>query len=310
MQQCPTEPCLFRYLLDGDECFLIQYVDDSLIAGHPKTIEHLKQEIERVRLDNKELQTSLQQRQSIQNNSYKKGKQGESTFEALALERKGWHLENTSSKGHYPDFHFILQETDIGFEIKGHDSTAKSAVPSKEVIKLRRDLRENPEIDVGVFISLHAKVTGIEGISLEWTSTHQLILYIPTFFDYDTGTVFHFLELIFLTVKPYRFLLRKNENQAEVVTLREKVDRAITYANNSLLRITQSMNTFQLDVRAVQDRLDDMISHTRANMAAQKEELVALMSVLSGKDIPAEEEIAVKKTKRRKAKKQESIESS
>ncbi len=45
MQQCPTEPCLYRYLLNGDECFLIQYVDDSLIAGHPKAIEHLKQEM-------------------------------------------------------------------------------------------------------------------------------------------------------------------------------------------------------------------------------------------------------------------------
>jgi hypothetical protein len=45
MKQCPTEPCLFRYLLNRDECFLIQYVDNSLIAGHPTAIEHLKQEM-------------------------------------------------------------------------------------------------------------------------------------------------------------------------------------------------------------------------------------------------------------------------
>ncbi len=45
MQQCSIEPCLFRYLHNGDECFLTQYVDDSLIAGHPKAINHLKQEM-------------------------------------------------------------------------------------------------------------------------------------------------------------------------------------------------------------------------------------------------------------------------
>jgi hypothetical protein len=46
MTQCPTEPCLFRYLHESDECFLIQYVDYSLIAGHPnKATNHLKQEM-------------------------------------------------------------------------------------------------------------------------------------------------------------------------------------------------------------------------------------------------------------------------
>ncbi len=33
LTQCPNKPCLFRYLFDGGEAFIIQYVDDSLIAG-------------------------------------------------------------------------------------------------------------------------------------------------------------------------------------------------------------------------------------------------------------------------------------
>jgi hypothetical protein len=28
MQQCSHEPCLFRYVHNEDECFLLQYVDD------------------------------------------------------------------------------------------------------------------------------------------------------------------------------------------------------------------------------------------------------------------------------------------
>ena len=47
LTQCPLEPCLFRYLVEDTECFLIQYVDDSLIAGHPNAIQRLKQEMQK-----------------------------------------------------------------------------------------------------------------------------------------------------------------------------------------------------------------------------------------------------------------------
>jgi hypothetical protein len=45
MVQCPNEPCLFRYLLNGEEAFIIQYVDDSLIAGQTKAVKRLKEEL-------------------------------------------------------------------------------------------------------------------------------------------------------------------------------------------------------------------------------------------------------------------------
>jgi hypothetical protein len=45
MKQCPIESCLFRYLHNDNKCFLIQYVDNSLIAGHPQAINHLKQKM-------------------------------------------------------------------------------------------------------------------------------------------------------------------------------------------------------------------------------------------------------------------------
>ncbi len=37
LTQCPSEPCLFRYLVDDQEAFLILYVDDALISG-PETL--------------------------------------------------------------------------------------------------------------------------------------------------------------------------------------------------------------------------------------------------------------------------------
>jgi hypothetical protein len=43
--QCPNEPCLFRYLHNDAEAFIIQYVDDSLIAGQPTAVKMLQQEL-------------------------------------------------------------------------------------------------------------------------------------------------------------------------------------------------------------------------------------------------------------------------
>jgi hypothetical protein len=46
MIQCQYEPCLFRYVLrPGEECFLLQYVDDSLISGTQKAIESLESKL-------------------------------------------------------------------------------------------------------------------------------------------------------------------------------------------------------------------------------------------------------------------------
>jgi hypothetical protein len=42
LTQCPNEPCLFRYIYEGEECYLLQYVDDSLLAGNPKALKHLQ----------------------------------------------------------------------------------------------------------------------------------------------------------------------------------------------------------------------------------------------------------------------------
>jgi hypothetical protein len=45
MQQCANEPCLFRYVHESEECFLLQYVDDSLLSGTPKALDHLKRQL-------------------------------------------------------------------------------------------------------------------------------------------------------------------------------------------------------------------------------------------------------------------------
>jgi hypothetical protein len=46
--KCPNDPCLFRYLhTDGSACFLLQYVDDALIAGDQPAVDSVQNELKK-----------------------------------------------------------------------------------------------------------------------------------------------------------------------------------------------------------------------------------------------------------------------
>ncbi len=45
LTQCPSDPCLFRYLYEGSECFLLQYMDDSLISGDDIDLKQQQKEL-------------------------------------------------------------------------------------------------------------------------------------------------------------------------------------------------------------------------------------------------------------------------
>jgi hypothetical protein len=150
-------------------------------------------------------------------------------------------------------------------------------------------MREHPETDVGVFVSLNTGITGFGGISLEWTPTNQLVLYIPYFLQEDMDLILHFLDVIFQTVKPYRCILADNVEKDEFPVYKERIDRALVYAQNGITRITAGMAQFVKDVKALQDKVEDMISHTKTNLAAQKEELQSMIAILTGKNVEIEE---------------------
>jgi hypothetical protein len=42
---CPSEPCLFRYLGEEGACFVLVYVDDSLLGGDKRAVEKIKAEL-------------------------------------------------------------------------------------------------------------------------------------------------------------------------------------------------------------------------------------------------------------------------
>ncbi len=250
-----------------------------------KLIHHLKADITRQREEIESLKEKLDSKLSANQNSSKKGKIGEENFETIVREKKGWNLLYQGDKGHAADYQMLLKGVNIRFEVKNYTYTVKT----KEVEKLLNDMREHPETDVGVFVSLNTDITGFSGISLEWTPNNQLILYIPRFLELNIDLVLEFVDILFQTVKPYRSILANNVERDEYPILKQRIDRAVVYAQNGLTRITAGMSQFVKDVKALQDKIDDMTSHTKTNLAAQKEEIQSMIAILTGQNVDEEE---------------------
>lgn len=248
-------------------------------------INHLKTDLTRFREENDSLKEKLDSKLSALQNSSKRGKIGEENFEAIVREKKGWKLLYQGDKGHAADYQMNLHSINVRFEVKNYTDVVKT----KEVEKLRSDMRAHPETDVGVFVSLNTGITGYSGMSLEWTPTNQLILYIPFFLEQDIDVVLEFVDILFQTVKPYRSMLADNLEKDEFPIYKERTERALVYAQNSITRITATMSQFIKDIKSLQDKIEDMTSHTKTSLAAQKEELQSMVAILTGKATEEEE---------------------
>jgi hypothetical protein len=241
-------------------------------------IDHLKLESTRHRQEIESLKEKLELKISATQNSSKKGKIGEETFEQIVKDRKGWKLIYQGDKGHAADYQMTLHNINIRFEVKNYTEVVRT----KEVEKLRIDMREHPETDVGVFVSLYTDITGYRNFSLEWTPTNQLILYIPKFLEHDIDILLDFVDILFQTVKPYRSMLADNVEKDEYPIYKERIDRTSVYIQNGIAQIAAAMSQFIKDVKALQDKIEDITSHTKSNLAAQKENLKSALAILTG----------------------------
>ena len=267
-------------------------VNDANIAAE-KRYETLKEftqkkekECETARQDILELNAKLQTRQSNQQNSAKKGLDGEQEFEEIvSYKRPDWVLESVGKEKAESDFRAEINRTRVRFEVKKHEKN----VTKNDVDKFFRDMKEHPETDIGIFVALHAKIPHRDSITLEMTPTNQYVLFVPKFLLNNIDTVFDFLDALFKVVKVYRTLLHHESKELEVPALKERIHRSTTYTQNVLKRITDTMKHFTEDARAVQDKLDTMTSHIRTSLAAQTDDVRVLLSILSGQELEEEE---------------------
>ena len=236
--------------------------------------------------------------------SSSKGKQGEREFEDICAEYTGWGpLINTSKETAATDRRGVIKGCNAMFEIKKY----KDNVPTTQVVKFVRDMKENPDTPLGVFISLNSNICNKldKYINIEWSEDSQLLLYINSFNTHSIPDTMEFIDTcagIAQTV--YKTARSRVDTSDNSVALQSRIDQAKFLINKELFSIVDGLKTLDKYKTSLLDMVTNQHNDLKRQMTTTKETLRMMIDALIGK---VEEEVVVESVpKKKKTKKVES----
>ena len=162
-------------------------------------------------------------------NSQKKGTHGEVVFEDYLHRvfgsvgiKEEFTLQNVGAEGHQGDIRMKWKNHSLLWEVKNYARN----IDQKEVNKFLRDMEENPDISLGVMVSLNTNITGHQktgNIDLEELRDGRICIYVNCFLKNDDPTTFlqslkPFIET-FLQYRKPASMEESNEAQHQVERL-------------------------------------------------------------------------------------------
>jgi 23S rRNA pseudoU1915 N3-methylase RlmH len=224
-----------------------------------------------------ELQVKLQRSVS----SVFRGQDGEAYFGNIAKEKKGWHLENTSKIPHSCDYSSTILNTPVFFELKNYGT---AAVKHDEVTKFLRDMKEHPEVLVGIFISLRTGISGKSSstpISIDWVHENQCVVYIQTLSDLDIDHVLSLIEqIVHITNIFNRNISLKDMKEDGII--QQRIDRAKIFLDQSITRGNKLLKRIITDNRAQIEAIEVSINHVISELKHQHADIVSSIDTLLG----------------------------
>ena len=193
---------------------------DSIVSTKDGVIQFLKDELAR---RDERLHRTIRTEQ----NAAVRGRAGEDSFEDMAAS-VGWLVTRTAGESHMCDFKACVAGVDVFFEIKNHADT----IPSKEITKFRRDMKEHPEVGAGVFVGMLAPIPRSNGERwvLEWTDDKRPMIFIGELEKDDPCSVLNIVEKMLRICA----VLRTLHTEVAADTLRHTLESRIQRANDFL----------------------------------------------------------------------------
>lgn len=234
-----------------------------------------------------ELQEKLQQRIAIQSNSSKRGLEGERDFKMITGNFREWILESIGQKQkESTDFRSSIHSLEVRFEVKNHETMVPHL---KNVDKFERDMREHPTTRVGVFVALTARIERMdETITIRWTDTKQLLIYIPYFLTRDLAYTYDVIEGYIRMMKHINPYLEEKDSSKDIQALLEKVEKT-----------TETIKLLDKEISLAEKDHSEYSTKMSARFASLKSLVLSAVSSLTGK-------VEESKPKKRKSKKAQS----
>ena len=242
--------------------------------------------------------------------SSEKGKQGEKEFEDVCAEHTAWGpLVNTSKEASATDRRGTIKGCPTMFEIKKY----KENVPTKEVVKFQRDMKENPGSPFGVFVSLTSEICNKldSYVHIEWTENYQLLMYINHLYSHPIPETMEFIETCAgIAHSVYKSAKAKVDSETSVALL-SRIEQAKFLINKELVSVADGIKAVEQYKNNLVNTITNQHNDLKRIMNTSRETLQMVIGILIGKEVEVEVELepdsssleTVKEPKKPRAKK-------
>ena len=216
--------------------------------------------------------------------SSERGKQGEQEFEDLARQYVNWPpMVNMSKNSHGTDRRCKIRSCNTLFEIKNYTDD----VPSKEVVKFERDMEENQDCPMGVFISMNTNIVGKKSgkfITTAWTPKSQLLVYVNSFYTHSPDDVLSFIDIC----ADLAWTIFKSANDApdesdSAIQLEGRINQAKVFVEKEIKRMADLLRTISHNKTFIMDTITKQSAEYTYNIQQSKQALQGMLEILLGK---------------------------
>ena len=220
--------------------------------------------------------------------SSEKGKQGEKEFEDVCAEHTSWEpLRNTSKEPHATDRRGGIKGCPTMFEIKKY----KENVPTKEVVKFQRDMKENPATPFGVFVSLTSEICNKldSYIHTEWTEHSQLLVYINNLYSHSIPETMEFIEVSAgIAHSVYKSAKSKVDSETSIA-LTNRIEQVKFLINKELCSIVDGIKAVEQYKTTLVNNVTNQHNDIKRIMNTSKETLNMMIGILLGREAEVED---------------------
>jgi len=269
--QCAMESNRLIKIIEEKNLQQIQSIRESIQLKE----ETLEQREARVLQRERELETTVQRNAS----SSFRGQDGEAFFETLVETKMNWKLENTSKIPRSCDYSSIIHNSPVFFEVKNYTTDVRS----EEVTKFLRDMKEHPEVHIGIFVSLNTRIAGkdqTKPILIEWIHDTQCAVYIQSFKELDIDYTLVFIDQVIKMSRSYNKLIQSSSLSQESI-LQQRIDKARVYMERYMNETMNLMRHVVNDQKRHRELVESSYSHTLSILKSQSEGIHTALEILT-----------------------------
>lgn len=277
-------------MLKKEEIMRLETSNKILIENMKNLYSSDKEKIEKELIISQEKIKELQENIRTSQASVIKGAVGQSDFFELIKEYTTWTgIEDTSKTSHAADLHGYIDKIETMFEVKNYTSD----VPTKEVVKMIRDMETHSNISYGVFVSMNTGIVGKKKpIEFQWTAHGQLCIFVSNLLKYDFEMIFNYIGQC-ASVAHRFFTLCNNDEKNELESYKDKLLQVKTIITKQISEISEMITVIGHHKKLHMDNLNKHYTEYKLILEKMKISCNEVVDVVVGAVEPILEEAIV-----------------